>query len=59
MSIMQNIENFDAQILAYSTALHKDIMYDNQSAGATIFEGIIHQIPSKTEHYEAPSLSSL
>ena len=44
MSIIQNIENFNAQILAYDIGLCKDFMYDNQSAGATIFEGRIYWI---------------
>ena len=57
MSIIQNIENFNVQILDYGTALHKVFMYDNQSAGAINFEEGIHWILPKTEHYEALFLS--
>ena len=39
MSIIPNIGNFNAQILAYGTALCKDIMYDNKSAGAQFLKG--------------------
>ena len=53
MSIIQNIENFNAQ-LAYSIVLFK-VMYDRPCA----FFVEVKQFTSKTEHYEALFLSSL
>ena len=57
MSIIQNIENFNAQ-LAYGIALHK-AMYDRPCAEVHAFFVEVKQFTSKTKHYEALSLSSL
>ena len=39
MPIIQNIANFNAQILVYGTALYKDIVCDNHSAGPQLLKG--------------------
>ena len=55
MSIIQNIENFNAQ-LANGIALCK-AMYDRPWAGVHAIFVEVKQFTSKTEHYEALSLS--